>query len=171
MFKSWTWRPLEGLLPSKRDPGKNPRPFCQVRIQWEVSNPERTLTQPCQHRDLTLPASRPASHNLTIHELLSLWYSVITAERIKAGSKTTAASSLFSLWFSLSCSFGRSQLTDCELYCGEAYREWRVTKAFSPTTLKELDPASRPGRTPEGQPFSLHSRWLQPRGTQRARGT
>lgn len=171
MFKSWTWTPLEGLVPSKRGSEENPRPCHQVRIQWGVSNPERTLTQPCQHCHLTLPASWPASHNLTIHELLSLWHSVIPAEWIKAGYKTTAASSLFSLSFSLSRSFGRSQLTDCELCCGEAYQEWLVIKAFRPTTLKELDPASRPAREPEGQPFSLHLRWLQPRGTHWTRGT
>ena len=174
MFKSWTWTPLEGLVPSKRGSGESPRPCRQVRIQWEVSHPERTLTPPCQPCHLTLPASWPGSHNLMAPFMScsvsgTLSYQPNGLRQVTRQMQHPACFLSHSL--SLSHSFGRSQLTDCELCCGEAYQEWLVIKAFRPTTLKELDPASRPGREPEGQPFSLHSRWLQPRGTHWTRGT
>lgn len=37
---------------------KVPCPFCSVRIQGEVYNPMRGFTQPCQHPDSGLAASR-----------------------------------------------------------------------------------------------------------------
>lgn len=42
-----------------RGPRKLPSgPFCHVRIQVEVCDPERALTQLCWHLELGLPASK-----------------------------------------------------------------------------------------------------------------